>query len=71
MISVLSMDEQIEIFLNQWEAKRAGLLTKYQLQAEHFRNKPGMPICYESACRKVDHYRHEINMLRELRARSV
>lgn len=66
--TILTLDEQLAAFLDHWEIERVKLLKKYQLRNEHYK-KSGMLNIYHA--KKVNHYIHELRMLRELRRRAA
>jgi hypothetical protein len=69
--SELSIDEQLAAFLDEWEVKRAALVRKHSLAANRYRGIPHMRVCYEAARRGQEHYQHQLDMIQELRRRTM
>ena len=69
--TILTPDEQLAAFLEQWSSARAGLIEKYRLRALRSKGNPQLQICYESDMRSMRHYEHEAAMLTELRKRAL
>lgn len=65
------MDQQLADFLEVWISTRVKLAEKYRLRAKRWEEQHGDGLPLQTDLRKVEHYEHEIRMLRELRARSI
>lgn len=68
--TILTLDEQLAAFLEQWSATRAGQIEKYRVRAKRHKGDGSMVICYETDMRSLRHYEHEAKMLAELRNRA-
>ena len=64
---VLTLDEELALFLEKWESERTKLLKKYKLRNKQYAAEK-MLVMYHR--KKVDHYTHELKMLQELRRRA-
>lgn len=64
------MDDELQLFLERWISERQKLVKKYELKVEWWIQKYGEPAL-GSELRKIEHYKHELKMLEELKARSL
>lgn len=68
---VLTEEDHLTAFLEKWIAVRVALVEKYRLQAERYRGRPEMRMCYDGARRSQRHYEHELRMIRLLAERAT
>lgn len=68
--TVLTEDEQLSAFLQQWIVVRTGLVKKYKEKQKWWEKKYPHAYPLLSDRRKVEHYQHELRMLELLQKRA-
>lgn len=68
--SILTEDEQLSAFLQQWIVNRTGLVKKYKEKDKWWTKKYPNSHPLMSDRRKIEHYQHELHMLEVLQQRA-